>query len=124
MSATVADTLRAVHGAMCQAMVDADADALGQLLADDFTLTHMTGYRQLRAEWLQQVRDGRMSYHRMADAAVHVDASDTAHPVLTARTWTEATIWGSSGAWRLSLTSAFVKHGPDWLIAETVASTW
>ena len=97
MSATVADTLRAVHGAMCQAMVDADADALGQLLADDFTLTHMTGYRQLRAEWLQQVRDGRMSYHRMADAAVHVDASDAARLVLTARTWTEATIWAAAG---------------------------
>lgn len=38
---------------------------LGIILADDFTLTHMTGYVQAKAEWLDAIETGQMQYHRM-----------------------------------------------------------
>lgn len=121
---TTEEAVRAVHRAMSEAMVDADAAALGDLLTDDFTLTHMTGYRQSRAAWLDQVDSGEMTYHRMQDVEVHIDVSDTEHPVLTARTRTDATIWGGRGQWPLQLMSTFERAGDDWIIARTVASTW
>jgi ketosteroid isomerase-like protein len=104
-------------------MVAGDADALGALLADDFTLVHMTGYRQPRAEWLADVRSGAMTYHSMEDVDVSVDVSGDA-PVVTARTRTAATIWGASGTWPLQLRITFKRAGSSWIAAGTVASTW
>jgi ketosteroid isomerase-like protein len=108
------------------AMVSGDADALGNLLAEDFVLTHMTGYRQACAEWLADVRSGQMTYHYIQDVAITVEVSDGAadQPVLTARTNTEATIWGSRGTWPLQLEIHFTCDRDQWLAVYTVASTW
>ena len=120
---TVAAAVLASYEAQRRAMVAGDADALGALLADDFTLVHMTGYRQPRAEWLADVRSGAMTYHSMEDVDVSVDVSGDA-PVVTARTRTAATIWGASGTWPLQLRISFAHEGTGWVAAETVASTW
>jgi hypothetical protein len=106
-----------------RAMVAGDADALGELLAADFTLVHMTGYRQPKAEWLADVRSGAMTYHAMADVDVSVDVSGDA-PVVTARTRTAATIWGASGTWPLQLRISFAHDGTAWVVTGTVATTW
>ena len=119
----IRDAVLANYAAQREAMVAGDADALGALLAGDFTLVHMTGYRQPRAEWLADVRSGAMTYHSMEDVDVDVDVSGDA-PVVTARTRTAATIWGASGTWPLQLRISFVHEGTAWVAAGTVASTW
>jgi ketosteroid isomerase-like protein len=118
-----AAAVRANYEAQCRAMVAGDADALGALLAEDFTLVHMTGYRQPKGEWLADVRSGAMTYHAMADVDVSVEDSGGS-PVLIARTQTEATIWGAHGTWPLQLRISFTRTGGAWLAAGTVASTW
>lgn len=45
-------------------------------------------------------------------------------PVRTAGTLTDATIWGASATWRLTLRSWFEPRGDGRVIAHTVASTW
>ena len=121
--ADVAATVRANYAAQRDAMVAGDADALGAQLADGFTLTHMTGYRQAGAEWLADVRSGEMAYHAVEDVEVLVDV-DGGTPVLTARTRTEATIWGGHGTWPLQLRIRFTRNDGFWLAADTVASIW
>jgi len=121
--ADTASTVRANYAVQRQAMVDGDAAALGALLAEGFTLTHMTGYRQPKAEWLADVRSGRMTYPAMEDVEVSIDVSGSS-PVLTARTRTEATIWGGRGTWPLQLRIRFTFDGTAWLGASTVASVW
>lgn len=111
--------IRANYAQQREAMVAGDADALGALLADGFTLTHMTGYLQPKQEWLADVRTGRMTYHAMDDVEVTVDRT-----VLTARTVTEATIWGGHGTWRLQLEITYAHDGREWLPTASVASTW
>jgi hypothetical protein len=67
-------------------VVTGDAEALGEQLAQGFTLTHMTGYLQTRQEWLAQVASGEMTYHSIDDdVAVDVRDADSAEPVLTVR---------------------------------------
>lgn len=44
----VADAVRANYAAQLQALLAGDADALGELLTDDFSQTHLTGQRQPR----------------------------------------------------------------------------
>ena len=54
----IRDAVLAGYAAEREAMVAGDAEALGALLARDFTLVHITGYRQPKAEWLADVRSG------------------------------------------------------------------
>jgi ketosteroid isomerase-like protein len=115
--------IKALHDALCGAMVAGDAAELDSILADDFTLTHMTGYVQAKAEWLDAIETGQMQYHRMETVEAIVSREGTV-PRLTARTLTEATIWGARATWRLTLRSWFESHGDEWVIARTVASTW
>ena len=115
--------IRANYQQQRRAMVAGDADALDNLLAGGFTLTHMTGYRQLREEWLADIRSSRMAYHDMDDVEVSVTLHDKT-AVLTARTVTKATIWGSHGTWRLRLRIHYANDGESWLPTSTVASTW
>ena len=119
----IRDAVLANYEAQCQAMAAGDADALGALLADDFTLVHMTGYLQPKAEWLADVRSGQMTYHSMTDVDVSVDDSGDA-PVVTARTRTEATIWGGHGIWPLRLRITYRRQDGAWIAADSVASTW
>jgi hypothetical protein len=118
-----AAAIRANYAAQRGAMVDGDADALGALLADGFSLTHMTGYRQPKAEWLADVRTGGMTHHAMEDVEVSIDVSGGS-PVLTARTRTEATIWGNRGTLPLQLRIRFTFDGTAWLAENAVASVW
>jgi hypothetical protein len=116
-------TVRCNYEAQRQAMVAGDADALGALLGDDFTLVHMTGYEQTKAEWLADVRSGAMSYSSIEAVEVSVDLSGAA-PVVTARTRTAATTWGASGTWPLQLRIMFGREDSSWVASRTVASPW
>jgi hypothetical protein len=104
-------------------MVAGDADRLDGLLGDGFTLAHMTGYVQTRAEWVADVRSGEMAYHAIDDVDVAATVEDGA-PVVTARSRTTATIWGSRGTWPLQLRITFTHDRVSWRAAETLASTW
>lgn len=117
------EAIEALHEAMCEAMVAGDLAELDSILADDFTLTHMTGYVQSKAEWLEAIESGEMQYHRMETIQAAL-GTDVTVPELTARTLTDATIWGSRATWRLTLRSWFEPRGDEWVIARTVASTW
>ena len=119
----LAAAVLANYEAQRRAMVAGDADALGPLLAEDFTLVHMTGYRQPKAEWLADVRSGAMTYHSIEDIEVTVGVSGGA-PVVTVRTRTAATIWGASGTWPLQLRITFRRAGDSWVASGAVASTW
>jgi ketosteroid isomerase-like protein len=118
-----AAALRALHDALCEAMVAGDVAELASILTDEFTLTHMTGYVQSKSEWLDAIETGQMQYHRMETVEATISAEGTT-PGLTARTLTDATIWGSRAIWRLTLRSWFEPRGDEWVIARTVASTW
>jgi hypothetical protein len=118
-----APSMKALHDALCEAMVAGDIGELDSILAEEFTLTHMTGYVQSKAEWLAAIDTGQMQYHRIETAEATFNSDGTA-PGLTARTLTDATIWGARGTWRLTLRSSFVPHAEEWVIARTVASPW
>ncbi|MET7696498.1 nuclear transport factor 2 family protein [Streptomyces sp. NPDC005485] len=112
-----------VQQVFLDAMVEGDTETLGQLLDDDFTLTHMTGYVQPKAEWLSEMRAGQFVYHSIDTKTSTLDISgDTAHLVL--RTLTDAGIYGGRANWRLDLASDYRREGDTWAVLRTVASTW
>lgn len=104
-------------------MVAGDTDALRAWLADDFTLTHMTGYVQSKGEWLRETDAGQFDYHAIdnRDVDVAVDG-DTA--TVEARTVTDATVYGSRADWRLALALTCRRESGSWRPVRVVASTW
>lgn len=111
------------YRAQLRAMVDGDTQALGELLTETFSLTHMTGYCQPKLEWLAQMRAGQFEYHdaQERDVSLEVDG-DTAE--LVGRIVTDATVYGARAKWPLQLTMDFVREGGRWLASRSEATTW
>ncbi|WP_331750030.1 nuclear transport factor 2 family protein (plasmid) [Streptomyces longwoodensis] len=122
--ATAIAELREVHRAYLDAMVEGDTAALGDLLAEDFTLTHMTGYVQPKAEWLAQMGQGRFVYHSIREEDTACDVGDDGTARLTVRTVTDATVYGTRAGWRLRLATDYARHDDAWVAQRTVATTW
>jgi ketosteroid isomerase-like protein len=127
MPATPADSDReeivAAYRAHLRAMTNGDTDALDDLLDDGFTLTHITGYQQPKAEWLSQMRAGRFVYHGVIEKNVAVDVEgDTAR--LVGRIVTEATVYGTHADWPLQFTMDYARDGDTWTALRSVATTW
>lgn len=69
------------------------------------------------------MRAGQFDYHRIEEQHVTVDvAGDTA--VLSARTFTDATVYGSRATWRLVLTQHYRRIDGRWTTNRAVATTW
>ncbi|WP_328474937.1 nuclear transport factor 2 family protein [Actinoplanes sp. NBC_00393] len=108
---------------MYQGLLERDTELLDGLLDSGYTLTHMTGYRQSRTEWLQQIDSGEMRYHSAQPRSTAVEVTgDTA--VLVGRDVVDATIWGGCGIWNLQLTTTFERRDDTWIALRTVATTF
>ncbi|HAM14744.1 MAG TPA: hypothetical protein DCP91_02540, partial [Eggerthellaceae bacterium] len=46
---------------LCGASMRKDADALAEMLADDYALVHMTGMRQSKRAYIDAVLDGTLN---------------------------------------------------------------
>lgn len=97
------------------AMVAARSDILESLVDGEFTLTHITGYVQPKAEWLSVVRSGDFDYHSIqvdAPALTVEETSNTA--VIKGRGVFNATISGLTAPWRLQFTLEFTREKGQW----------
>lgn len=115
------DVIRA-YRAHLRAMTDGDTGALDGLLDDGFTLTHITGYRQPKAEWLTQMRAGQFDYHTIDERSVEVDVADDSAR-LVGRIVTDATVYGTRAHWPLQLVLDYARTGDSWTALRSVATT-
>jgi hypothetical protein len=122
--ATAAADLQEAHRAYLDAMLEGDTATLDDLLAENFTLTHMTGYVQPKADWLAQIRQGRFLYHSIEEKDTTYDVDDDGTARLTVRTVTDATVHGTRAGWRLRLATDYARHNDVWGAQRTVATTW
>lgn len=107
------------------AMVTGDVDALELMLDKTFFLTHITGYRQPKQEWLGQMRQGQFIYHRMEEISVTVEMNG-ARARLVADTQTDSTVsgWRRAGGWRLRLAQNYEWRDSRWVAQDCVTSLW
>lgn len=98
----------------CQAMCDADVDALRALVAADKTFTHMSGRVQTREEYFSDIANGSLNYFSigMEDPVVTVDG-DRATVRYTAVL--NANAYGARGTYRMSGAHAWEKRGGVWI---------
>lgn len=108
---------------MIKAMLARDVARLDALLDSGYVLTHMTGYRQPKTEWLSEVASGAMRYHGAVERSIDVDVEGD-RAVVVGRDVVEATIHGAHGTWSLQLTTELLRRGGRWIAMKTDASTF
>jgi hypothetical protein len=111
------------YRAQLTAMTGGDTSALDVMLADEFTLTHITGYRQPKIEWLAEMRAGQFRYHRIDERGVEVDATGGTGR-LVGRFLVDATVYGSRTTWRLQLAQTYARRDGAWRATRSVATLW
>lgn len=94
-------------------MVEGRTDRLAELLADNYTVIHISGYQQDKAEWLDQIDSGRMTYDAVREVSAVVEIEgETA--VLTAQALVTATIYGTHGTWPLKSVTQYARRDGTW----------
>ncbi len=117
--------VRDAFTAQLAAMVAGDTEALGAMLDESFVLTHLTGYRQPKQEWLAQMREGRFIYHGMEAHAVTISLNGS-RARLTGDTQTDSTVSGSrrQGGWRLRMVQDYERRDGRSIVLRCVTSIW
>ncbi|OJF10356.1 nuclear transport factor 2 family protein [Couchioplanes caeruleus] len=105
-----------------RAMIEGRTDVLDDLLTDQFTATHITGYQQPKAEWLAQIRSGDFTYHDIEEKNVSISV-DGNTATLVGRAAVTVTIGGSKGTWNLESTMEYVQQDGKWKVARSRSRT-
>lgn len=109
---------------MYRAMMAKDTSALGSLLTDDSILIHMTGHRQSRKEYLDEIASGVLNYYSVETDSIMITVDgDKAH--MTGRSRVNAAVYGGGRhTWRLQMDSRLIKTDEGWKISLSKASTY
>ena len=116
--------IRNVYIQIYEAMVAKDRKTLEFLHDDDFVLTHMTGTRQSKQEYINAIMDGTLNYY----SATHEDMTITitgnkammeGHSIVNA-----AVYGGGKHTLHLSLRMEFIQRNGQWKISSSKASTY
>ncbi len=116
--------IESLYNKMYEAMVNKNAEAIARCLADDFTLTHMTGLRQSKRDYINAILDGTLNYysarHEMIDVSVNGDQA-----LLTGRSRVMAAVYGGAKReWTLQLAFTLRREHGRWLFTSASASTY
>ena len=100
-----------------------DTAGLDKILAPDFTLAHMTGYVQSKAEWYEQIKNGQMKYYgyEIDDVKIAVQGDSA---TLIGRSKTNARIYGTRHTWNLEFAMPMIKLEDRWIIQKAVAKSY
>ena len=116
--------IEALYKRMYRAMVEKDTVTLDQVHADEFVLTHMTGMRQPKQEYIRAIADGTLNYYEVTHEQMDIRVSGN-NATLTGRSRVTAAVFsGGLHTWRLQLTFHLVKRDGRWLFTDSKASTY
>ena len=116
--------IESLYQQMYRAMVEKDTVRLNQVHADEFVLTHMTGMRQSKLEYIRAIADGTLNYYEAVHEQMDIRSSGN-NATLTSRSRVTAAVFGGGRhTWRLQLTFHLVKRNGRWLFTDSKASTY
>ena len=116
--------IEALYKQMYRAMVEKDTVTLDELHADEFVLTHMTGMRQSKTQYIRAIANGTLNYYSAEHEQMDIRVSGN-NATLTGRSRVSAAVFGGGRhTWRLQLTFHLVKRDGKWLFTDSKASTY
>ena len=119
-----AETIRELYRRYWRCMIAKNAEGLRALMAEDYTLTHMTGVRQSAAVFLKGLLDGTFNYYSAEHDSIEVEISgDSA--VMTGKSRVLAAVYGGGKhRWKLQGDFTLRKENGAWRFTGSRASTY
>ncbi len=104
-------------------MIARDTAAMNKILDENYTLTHVTGRVQSKAEWFDEVQKESMKYYSAKEISHSVKIYGNKADV-TMQNLVDARIWGSRNNWPLQQKMQLEKQKGKWIILKSVATTF
>lgn len=104
-------------------MIDKDTSRMNEIVDENFSLTHITGYLQPKSDWFVEIESESMKYYSAEEVYNKVDIKG-AKATCVVRHLLDARIWGSRNTWRLQQTFQMEKRDGEWDILNSVARTF
>ena len=109
---------------MYRAMIEKDTATLNELHGNEFVLTHMTGRRQSKQEYIQAIGNGMLNYYSAQHDKVEI-IIDGDRATMVGRSRVEAVVFGGGRhTWPLQLSFSLAKRNGHWLLTSCQASTY
>jgi ketosteroid isomerase-like protein len=107
-----------------QCMIGKDVAGLDRIMADDYTLRHMTGRRQSKRDFFRSLTSGELNYYSAEHDEIAVKVfGDTA--TMIGRSTVEAAVYGGGrNTWRLRGDFTLRKENGVWKLTSSRASTY
>ena len=113
-----------VYIQMYKAMIVKDRKTLEQLHDDDFVLTHMTGTRQSKREYIDAIMDGTLNYYSATHEEMTISLTGN-KAIMEGHSIVNAAVYGGGKhTWQLSLRMEFIQRNGQWKISTSKASTY
>lgn len=104
-------------------MIESNTVEMNKIVALDFTLTHITGYVQSKEEWFSEIKTERMKYYAYKEVSTSVTIEGN-KAVFVGQNLLDARIWGTRNNWRLQQTMDLEKQNGNWVILQSIATTF
>ncbi len=90
----------AVTRKLTDLMIERNIAEMDKIVDQNFTLTHITGYKQPKAEWFAEIESESMKYYGYEEVGTSVKINGNRAEFI-GRNRLDARIWGSRNNWRL-----------------------
>ena len=99
-------------------------ELLRESLDESFVLFHMTGMRQTRSQYMDDIANGTLNYY--SEKTEHMEITVNGEQAwLTGQSRVNAAVFGGGKhVWRLQLSMKAVKKNGKWYMTEAVASMY
>lgn len=103
-------------------MIARDVEGMRGVLAKGMYLRHITGYRQPREEWIEEVRSESMKYYSAKEDYTHTRLVGSTTVEVSMAHQLDARIWGNRRVWPLKQKMTLAHQGEGWIIISSEAS--
>jgi ketosteroid isomerase-like protein len=118
------DAIRALYREYWRCMIEKDIQGLRRMMAEDYSLLHMTGVKQTADAFLAGLKDGTFNYYAADHDSIEVEVNgDTARMVGKSRVL--ASVYGGGKRrWRLQGDFTLHREQDSWKLTSSKASTY
>ena len=116
--------IRSLYREYWRCMIEKDADGLRSMMAEDYTLLHMTGVKQSAETFLKGLLDGTFNYYSAEHDSIEVTVVGNRASIIGKSRVLAAVYGGGKHSWRLRGDFTLRKENGRWKLSSSSASTY
>lgn len=101
-----------------QALIDKNEVKLNELMDDNYILTHMSGKKQTKGEFIGEVMDGTLNYFKSEIHDSNILFDDDENATLISDVTLSARVYGVESKWTINTVMDFKKINGRWIIGK------